>query len=196
MPLKTLESGVMGLISINKSHTVKIFDKHTKLIEWRKTPLPLGRYAVYEPKHGGGCGKVIGEFKVCDCTEYLSISLIPPVSIMMGQVKEDFLNAYAKGKPLYANLLCAVKKYDKPKELGEFRTALSDKDIRCKYISKPYNPYGRQVTHCTLQNCYCEFKRLAEQTDCIGYEPLKEMKPLTHPPQSWCRVIESTGGGR
>lgn len=78
MPLKTLEPGVMGLISINKPHTVKIFDKHTKLIEWRKTALPLGRYAVYEPKNGGGCGKVVGEFKVCDCTEYLSVDTIPP----------------------------------------------------------------------------------------------------------------------
>lgn len=155
MPLKTLEPGVIGLISINKPHTVKIFDERTKLVEWRKRPLPLGRYAVYESKRGGGCGKVIGEFKVCDCTEYLSVDTIPPVSITMGQVKEDFLNAYAKGKPLYANLLCAVKKYDKPKELGEF-----------KRITIPTNPMLM----------------------------MQLVEPLTHPPQSWCRAIESTGG--
>ncbi len=154
---KTLEPGVMGLISINKPHTVKIFDEHLKLIEWRKRPLPLGRYAVYETKRGGGCGKVIGEFKVCDCTEYPSVDEIAPVLITMGQVKEEFLNAYAKGKPLYANLLCAVKKYDKPKELGEFR-----------YIKIPVNPLMQW----------------------------QSVESINRPPQSWCRVIESNGGGR
>lgn len=166
MPLKTLEPGVMGLISINKPHTVKIFDKHTKLIEWRKTPLPLGRYAVYEPKNGGGCGKVIGEFKVCDCTEYLSVDAIAPISIMMGQVSEEFLNVYAKGKPLYANLLCAVKKYDKPKELGEFFKPCKVSCYNCK------NP--------KYFNGACE---------------LSGKHKIERPPQSWCRVIESTGGG-
>lgn len=164
MPLKTLEPGVMGLISIYKPHTVKIFDKRTKLIEWRKAALPLGRYAVYEPKHGGGCGKVIGEFKVCDYTEYHSVDEIAPILIMMGQVSESFLNAYAKGKPLSANLLCAVKKYDKPKELGEFRGVCRQSCLNCKYVK------------------YLD--GLCEEQGSFK---------LTRPPQSWMRVVEFKG---
>ncbi len=72
------------LISIRREHNVKIFDTKDKLWEGRKT-LPCivsvrndldpthtyhpsdtdVRFIVYEPKTGGGCGMVVGEF-VCD----------------------------------------------------------------------------------------------------------------------------------
>lgn len=83
---------------------------------------------------------------------------------MMGQVSEDFLNAYAKGKPLYANLLCAIKKYDKPKELSDYAH-------NCERCAIPFMGDPPCV------NCYDKAR-------------------LQFPPQSWCRVIELTGGGQ
>ncbi len=162
MVKKTLEPGVMGLISINPPHTGNIFDKHKKFIEWRTFPLPLGRYAVYETKRNGGSGKVIGEFRVCDYTEYLSIDAIAPVSIMLGHVSKVYLKKYAKGKPLYENLLCAVKKYDTPKELDEFKPPCIRNCEKCKYSKwlETFDDYG-----CAKQR-------------------------LKAPPQSWRRVKE------
>ena len=82
-----------------------------------------------------------------------------------------------------------LKIYDKPKELNEITSALSLKDIRCKHIEKRYKTYnGKPYIKCTLQNCVCEFRRLGTQTDCDGYERLKEPTPLTRAPQSWCYV--------
>lgn len=50
------------LISIRKPHSDNIFDG-TKIIEWRKTMLPLGHYYCYESgKYGKK--KVIGEFDI------------------------------------------------------------------------------------------------------------------------------------
>ena len=83
-----------------------------------------------------------------------------------------------------------LKIYDKPKELTEFANALSNRDIRCKHIEKRQTVNGRQYMKCTLQNCICEFRRLGWQTDCIGYEMLKERKPITRAPQSWQYVEE------
>lgn len=143
------------------------------------------------------CGKVIGEF-ICDKIEKFVVG-----SRACDDVEEKACLSYKEiCDYFYGNNydntcrigdawhISDLKIYDTPKELGEFKSFLSDRDIRCKYISKPYNPYGKQVVHCTLQKCYCEFHNLASQTDCCGYEPLKEIRPLTRPPQSWCYVEE------
>ena len=60
------------LISIRKPFTDMIFrvddyyNDYDKTNEWRKKPLPLGHYFVYESKHKGGSGKVIGEFDIVE----------------------------------------------------------------------------------------------------------------------------------
>lgn len=100
------------------------------------------------------------------------------------------IEEFGKGKTLYGWHISDLKIYDKPKELSEFANALSNRDIRCKHIEKRQTVNGRQYMKCTLQNCICEFRRLGWQTDCIGYEMLKERKPITRAPQSWCYVEE------
>ena len=186
------------LISIRKPFTDLLFHtdpfEFVKTNEWRKKPLPIGHYFVYESKYKRGRGKVVGEFDIVENHEFPigSISFEDCQAhnlVHQGIVPYGFLKHYASGaEVIYANIIKNAKYYDTPREIGEFKPVLSDKNIRCKYISKPYNPYGKQVVHCTLQKCYCEFHSLASQTDCCGYEPLKETKPLTRPPQSWCRI--------
>ena len=93
------------------------------------------------------------------------------------------------GKHLFGWHISDLKIYDKPKELSEFKNALSLKDIRCKYIEKRHKTYnGKPYMKCTSQNCVCEFRRLGSQTDCDAYAMLKEQKPIERPPQSWCYV--------
>lgn len=161
--------------------------------------MPLADYVKVHKATGGRIdewhGKVIGEF-ICD--EIIEVSyngFVNPFAInrevlQKGHLSNSEFLAYTDHyrKDLSALHISQLVIYDKPKELSEFKAVLSDKDIRCKYISKPYNPYGKQVTKCTLQKCYCEFHNLAHQTDCEGYVPLKEMAIITRPPQSWCRV--------
>lgn len=143
-------------------------------------------------------GKVIGEF-VCDSIEQIVLDYnLVLKKFFYGNVtdlsptclSEEELQKYAGIKPLYFLHISNLKIYDKPKELGEFKSVLTHKDIRCKYISKPYNPYGKQLTICTLQNCYCEFHSLGHQTDCDGYEQLKKSTIITRPPKPWCYVDE------
>lgn len=98
------------------------------------------------------------------------------------------MKAYLGNKKGYDWHISDLKIYGKPKELSEFANALSNRDIRCKHIEKRQTVNGRQYMKCTLQNCICEFRRLGWQTDCIGYEMLKERKPITRAPQSWCYV--------
>lgn len=161
---KRLEKGVAGLISINKPHTDNIFSL-LKRIEWRKCPLPLGKYYVYETKRGGGCGKVIGEFRVCEHTRYstktwIDIMHIPPVVIALGYVDADELYKYGSKKPIWANLLNGIQRYDKPRELEEFE-------------------------YCPEHNFTKSAIRLAKLMGCVCHG-----KNLTRPPQSWCRVQE------
>lgn len=164
---KRLEESVAGLISINKPHTDNIFIHLQKRIEWRKQPLPLGKYYVYETKRGGGCGKVIGEVRVVEHTRYsakskVDLKFIPPVVIELGCLGTDELYKYGSRKSLWANLLNGIKLYDKPKELGEFKTI-------CKV------PKRTPCSGCGLASLYMDH--------C-------ERPPITRPPQSWCRVQE------
>ena len=152
--------------------------------------LPAYRYNSYLAE-----GKVIGEF-ICDKVDEYTFShyeaeyRVTHVEQNAMCLNQPELIHYGKGKPLYGWLISDLKIYDKPKELGEFANALSNRDIRCKHIEKRQTVNGRQYMKCTLQNCICEFRRLGWQTDCIGYEMLKERKPITRAPQSWQYVEE------
>ena len=109
------------MISINKPHTDNIFSGK-KTNEWRTRPLPLGKAYVYETKHGGGCGKVIGEMEIVKTYRFHTDDLIWQSTFLeMGCVPYNFVRKYANGKEyISANIIANVKKYDTPKELGEF----------------------------------------------------------------------------
>lgn len=142
-------------------------------------------------------GKVIGEF-VCDKIDKFVVGSLYSDDIQKEACLSytELVNYFYDGKPDgtvrvgYGWHISDLKIYDKPKELSEFANALSNRDIRCKHIEKRQTVNGRQYMKCTLQNCICEFRRLGWQTDCIGYEMLKERKPITRPPQSWQYVEE------
>ncbi len=144
-----LEDGVAGLIAINKPHTDNIFE-YFKQFEWRKHPLPLGKYYVYETKNGGGCGKVIGEFRVCENKRYstkskVDLKYIPPVVIKLGCVDVDALYKYGGGKPIYANLLNGIHRYAKPRELSEFMKPRGTKlgAFESPFITRPPQSWCR-----------------------------------------------------
>lgn len=175
---KRLEEGVAGLISINKPHTDNIFSL-LKRFEWRKQPLPLGKYYVYETKRGGGCGKVIGEFRVCEHTRYgtktwIDIMHIPPIVIALGYVDADELYKYGNKKSIWANLLNGIERYDKPKERSEFIAHCSR-----------WKPDAFDHDSCAI--C-CEQNRFQGIKD--GWRVYRCQRKLTRPPQSWCRVQE------
>ena len=109
------------LISIQPPHTDNIFEL-IKGIEWRTKPLPTGKHYCYETKNGGGCGKVIGEFTIWRVKGYKNVSHIPVNYIDLGCVPREFLMTYSKGKRIYANFIVNPIRYDKPKELREFRS--------------------------------------------------------------------------
>lgn len=107
------------LTSINPPHTTNIFNRK-KGIEWRTKPMPTGKHYCYETKKGGGTGKVIGEYTVWRIRRYKNVSFIPKGYIARGCVPLEFLEAYSKGRPLYAHFITDPKRYDNPKELSEF----------------------------------------------------------------------------
>lgn len=107
------------LTSIQPPHTTNIFDG-IKRIEWRTRPMPTGKHYVYETKNGGGIGKVIGECTIWRVKRHENVSLIQEGHIDSGCVPYEFLEQYAKGKPLYAHFIVNAKRYDKPKELNRF----------------------------------------------------------------------------
>ena len=156
------------LTSINKPHTDNIFTdepSRKKTVEWRTKPLPKGLHYVYETKNKGGCGKVIGEMTIVENIKYADVSAIPHEMILKGRVGARKLDIYANGRPLYANVIVNAKRYDKPKELGEFK-------VKCK---------EQKHGECLLSSCGLNepyFHTCAEG----GY------KPLNRPPQSCCFV--------
>lgn len=186
------------LISVNKEHLDNILDR-IKTVEWRKKPLPLGKHYGYETKNKGGCGKVTGEFEIVR-TVALRVSAIPHEEndfLARGCVPYKFLENYANGAVwLYANIIENAKRYDKPKELSEFRTFcrdayFNDGDCFCKdgYGScavrdkeKEY-PYNEECIYfdCPTYGECCEYEDYA-YCNCNG------LKPITRPPQSWCYV--------
>lgn len=198
----TSKSGneIAVLHSIRRPHSDRI---KTRVKRWeiRKTkpsiPTPFTDY-IYEPKSGGGCGKVIGEF-ICD---KIIVADCDSVALFDRQTKEYIgeeacLTAEEARKYLgvtcgYALHISELKIYDKPKELSEFKTVLSLADMKCKHREERYRTFdGKRYFKCNLQNCVCEFYRLARQTDCDGFENTRERHNLTRPPQSWCYVEEN-----
>jgi predicted transcriptional regulator len=153
------------LTSVNKEHLDNILDG-IKTVEWRKKPLPLGKHYGYETKNKGGCGKVTGEFEVVR-TVALRVSAIPHEEndfLARGCVPYRFLVNYARGAVwLYANVIENAKRYDKPKELSEFKSV---KVIR-RYHKKEYDKYEKLSHSHRAQVAYFE-----------------------RPPQSWCYVEE------
>lgn len=165
------------LISINKPHTDNIFIHKKKKIEWRKKPLPLTTHRCYETKNKGGCGKVIGQFKVVQNIEYdpLQHHLYSLDFIEDGCVPIEDLIEYANGDVIYGNVLENIERYDKPRELSEFY-AEGDCDCmnckKCAWFDKG-NRYNVE------DDCNLAYK---------GIELHKSLKPIIRPPQSWCYV--------
>lgn len=126
------------LTSVNKEHLDNILDG-IKTIEWRKKPLPLGKHYGYETKNKGGCGKVTGEFEIVGSIKFnLKGDTFGRKFRVKGCVPYEFLVEYANGAEyLYANVIENAKRYDKPKELSEFRKT-------CPYTDG---------THCLEHKC-------------------------------------------
>lgn len=152
------------LISINPPHTNNIFSRE-KHIEWRKKPMPEGKYYCYETKKCFGLGKVIGEFTVWQIICFEDISSIPEKLILLGCVRKEFLEAYSKGKPLYAHFIRETKTYDTPKELSLFKKI----NRECWYAD--LGLAKRDCPECQNKECF-----------------------IQRPPQSWCYVEELKGG--
>lgn len=149
------------LISINPPHTNNIFDG-LKSIEWRIEPLPTVKHFCYETKKCFGVGKVIGEFRIWRVVRFEKVDLIPECYIDSGCVPIEFLEAYAKGRPLYANFIKSPKRYDNPKELCEFKKKgflTEDEWLAALY-----------------PNTHCHYEAWVRKFD------------ITRPPQSWCYV--------
>lgn len=107
---------------------------------------------IYETKTGGGCGKVIGEFKCEKVLKYeCSIEGFGELSTTCGTclTYDDILN-YCGGNDLYGLHISELKIYDKPKDLSEFRkptncetcggcARATNKDIYgiCQHITRP-----------------------------------------------------------
>ena len=150
------------LTRINPPHTNNIFDK-VKGIEWRTKPMPTGKHYCYETKKHGGLGKVIGEYTVWRIKRYENISMIPEGHLVSGCVPIEFLEAYSKGKPLYAHFVISPKRYDKPKELREFQ----------KYGALSYDDWLYGLYNGSSESSYEKY-----------LIPFK----VSRPPQSWCYV--------
>ena len=185
------------LTSVNKEHLDNILDG-IKTVEWRKKPLPLGKHYGYETKNKGGCGKVTGEFYI---VENIKVDLFDIVCndekdlIKKGCVDWGFLNKYAgiERPYLYANIIENAKRYDKPKELGEFYPIKpkriedwTDKDD-CAYCK-----YHKWIG--SMQEYVEKGKPMREKCTLGKPEPICEYTPpITRPPQSWCYVEARNG---
>jgi hypothetical protein len=70
-------------------------------------------------------------------------------------IDRDYINIYAKGKPLYGWHISDLKIYDKPKELSEFKTPPCEKSEKacekCKYLVVINTPDMYEVD-CFVEN--------------------------------------------
>ncbi|MGN1117140.1 MAG: hypothetical protein ACI4RU_00870 [Acutalibacteraceae bacterium] len=119
------------LWSIRKPHTDNI-KSGKKWDEIRKRiPKDLSHETVnyiYETKTNGGCGKIIGEFKVSTKT-YIYADLVGAVkhlyntAFVVSAISDEELFKYlydSKKNDGWALRISKLKIYDKPKELSEF----------------------------------------------------------------------------
>jgi predicted transcriptional regulator len=172
------------LMSIRKEHNKNIFDG-IKRFEGRKTlpaTIPLGNHIdntstynpseydvicyVYEPKTGGGCGKVVGQF-VCDFAQtfHPKIANMKMVANALC-VTEDFAKQYFNREKGYMLRVCIPQRYDKPKELSEFK------------------PYNRTEDDCKYSHLGYAIPKCSDCHECY----------VKKPPQSWCYVEEVNDG--
>lgn len=120
-------------------------------------------FYIYEPKSGGGCGKVVGEF-VCDFAQSFQRNRAAWSEIAKALcVDIDFVHKYFSKEYGYMIRVCNPVKYDKPKELSEFYKRCDISESKCKLCD----------------NCYL-------REDYYGRE--YAVKKITRPPQSWCYV--------
>lgn len=186
------------MISIRKEHNEKIFGG-VKRFEGRKT-LPtvilLGNHIdnttiynpseydvicyVYEPKTGGGCGKVVGQF-VCDFaqsfhTKYANMLMVARALC----VSVDFAKEYFNREKGYMLRVCDPKRYDKPKELSEFYVEGDCDCMNCRNCAWFDRGNGYNVE----DDCNLAYK---------GADEHKSYKPIKRPPQSWCYCEELKG---
>lgn len=120
------------MISIYKKHNENIFDTLLKTEEIRKVK-PKGiecpfKCVVYEPKKFGGCGMVVGEF-IVDRIEAIKTDMLYSIA-EEACISKDELFKYLgviQNSNFYDTTwgfawhITAPKRYDKPRELGEFR---------------------------------------------------------------------------
>ena len=173
------------MISIRKEHNEKIFSG-VKKWEGRKTVPAIVTiwntlqndcdykpsatdviFYIYDPKSGGGCGKVVGEF-VCDFAQSFPRNRAAWSEIAKALcVDIDFVHKYFSKEYGYMIRVCNPVKYDTPKELSEF-----ERKLRCCHFpcSKEYQ--GKRNA-CNFFDKNCEHPVAVER-----------------PPQSWCYVEE------
>ncbi len=127
------------MISIRKEHNEKIFSGVKKWEGRKRVPAIVMiwnnlrndcdyqpsstdvKFYVYEPKAGGGCGKVVGEF-VCDFAQCFMRSFAAWTRIAKALLVDiDFVHKYFTKEYGYMIRVCNPVKYDKPKALSEFR---------------------------------------------------------------------------
>ena len=124
---------------------------------------------VFVKGNHAGCGRVIGKF-VCDKIEAYKYSTVDGVDIDDDILLETMLdweeiNTYAKGKPLYGWHISDLKIYDKPKELGEFRS------LPFKHCKMKFEKDKRCENGCVMNSKDCTYRK------------------IVCPPQSW-RYVE------
>lgn len=139
-----------------------------KTIEWRTKPLPVGTAYIFETKKNGGCAKVIGKVTVW-ASYKVEVDEISDEWLKYGKVDREFLKRYARGKPLYANLVVKAKRYDKPLLVENYR-----------YVKK-IRGYHRQD------------ENFAER---LLHGGRVEVRYITRPPQSWCYCEDLKGGDK
>lgn len=192
------------LWNIPQRKTVEVRKDYPKSPEWdKKTFIYCSKDKKsfkripkeYQPLMEPLLGKVVGEF-VCDMINEYEFFIGHGVCGYVDGCQSHCLTReelceYGNGKNLYGWRISDLKVYDQPKELSEFRTVLSLADMKCKHREERYRTFdGKRYFKCNLQNCVCEFYRLARQTDCDGFENTREKHNLTRPPQSWQFVEE------
>lgn len=78
-------------------------------------------------------------------------------------IDREYINIYAKGKPLYGWRIADLKIYDKPKELSEFRISCNRKNLcySCnRFTGKPWDICNNSITR--PPQSYMRVKELKE----------------------------------
>ena len=180
--------GLAVLLSIQKKW-VDLIRSGEKTVDVRKiipkkVKLPFKCY-IYETKHGGGEGKVIGYF-ICDMIAavvshpriFAGHDLLHKEAIRRACLTDDDVIKYANGKDVVGLCISDFHSFSKPKELSELY-------MPCITPKMPYCPA-----------CKCGYEYISEgeaEFYRVDGECSTEWICLNHvkrPPQSWCYVSE------